>query len=206
MLKLFNSYAFNKMSQEIQMTTTTKKENLSAFLDDESGNFEQRRLLDGLQKDDELLETLSRYTLIGDSMRKNQSTVTPPSDFLAGIHARLEEEPNYDHVHIEQQKDETSRAWLKPAAGFAVAASIVTVVTLNLFPTLNSDPERQPITTASKATAKASVVSASSDAQPLFMAQSTMKARLQRYIKSHVESTPNSAVMPSVRSFTHAKN
>lgn len=193
------------------MTTTTKKENLSAFLDDESGNFEQRRLLDELQKDDELLETLSRYTLIGDAMRQNQKTelVMPPSDFLAGINERLEKEPNYDHVYIEQQKAETSRAWLKPAAGFAVAASIVTAVTLNLFPTLNSsNSERQPITIASKANSQAQidVVSASSDVQPLFMAQSTMKERLQRYIKSHVESTPNSAVMPSVRSFTHANN
>lgn len=191
------------------MTTTTKKENLSAFLDDESGNFEQRRLLDELQKDDELLETLSCYTLIGDAMRQNQNTelVMPPSDFLAGIHDRLEKEPNYDHVYIEQQKAETSRAWLKPAAGFAIAASVVTAITLNLFPTLNnSNPESQAITTASNANLPATVVSASSDAQPLFMAQSTMKARLQRYIKSHVESTPNSAVMPSVRSFTHAEN
>lgn len=190
------------MSQEIQMTTTTKKENLSAFLDDESGNFEQRRLLDELPKDDELLDTLSRYTLIGDAMRKNQSTVTPPSDFLAGIHARLEEEPNYDNVYIEQQKEDTSRAWLRPAAGFAVAASVVAVVALNFFPNPSANLERMPIATASTV----SVVSASAVPQPLFMAKSTMKARLQRYIKSHVESTPNSAVMPSVRSFTHAKN
>ena len=182
------------------MTTTTKKENLSAFLDNESGEFEQRRLLDELQKDDELLQAMSHYTLIGDTIRNEQSKVMASSSFLAGIHERLEDEPSYADVYIEQQKEDTSRAWLRPAAGFAVAASIAAVVALNLSPTIS--PEQPSITTY---TNKASVVSAL-DTQPLFMAKSTMKARLQRYIKSHVKHTPNSAIMPSVRSFTHAKN
>ncbi len=188
-----------KSSQEIQMTTTTKKENLSAFLDNESGEFEQRRLLDELQKDDELLQAMSHYTLIGDTIRNEQPKAMTPSDFLAGIHERLEDEPSYDDVYVEQQKENTSHSWLRPAAGFAVAASIAAVVALNFSPTIN--PEQPPITMHSKA----SVVS-TSGSQPLFMAKSTMKVRLQRYIKSHVKHTPNSAIMPSVRSFTHAKN
>lgn len=179
--------------------TTIKKENLSAFLDNEAGEFEQRRLLDELQKDDELLQAISHYTLIGDAIRNEQPKVMVSSDFLAGIHERLEDEPRYGDVYIGQQKEDTSRVWLRPAAGFAVAASIVAVIALNVSPTIST--EQSPLTTYSKA----SVVSASAT-QPLFMAKPTMKTRLQRYIKSHVKHTPSSAIMPSVRSFTHAKN
>ncbi|HHL19379.1 MAG TPA: hypothetical protein ENJ33_06555 [Thiothrix sp.] len=182
------------------MTTTTKKENLSAFLDNESGEFEQRRLLDELQKDDELLQAMSCYTLIGDTIRNEQPKEMVPRSFLAGIHERLEDEPSYDDVYIEQQKEDASHRWLRPVAGFAVAASIATVVALNFSPTISSD--QSPITMHSTT----NVVSVSSGTQPLFMAKSTMKARLRRYIKSHVKQTPSSAIMPSVRSFTHANN
>lgn len=193
------------------MTMTTKKENLSAFLDNESGEFEQRRLLDELREDDSLLQTMSNYTLIGDAIRNEEPRLSIPSDFLAGIHEHLEDEADYHDVHVgeqfKQQKEYASRAWLRPAAGFAVAASVVAVVALN-FSSLFS-PNHTPViensnTMVVSTTSRPTVLVAS--AKPLFMAKSTTKTRLQRYIKSHVKHTPSSAIMPSIRSFSHAKN
>ena len=52
---------------------TSKTEFLSALLDDEAGEFEQRRLLDELNKDAELGQTLSRYALMAEVMRAGNS-------------------------------------------------------------------------------------------------------------------------------------
>ena len=52
---------------------TSKTEFLSALLDDEAGEFEQRRLLNELNKDAELGQTLSRYALMGEVMRAGNS-------------------------------------------------------------------------------------------------------------------------------------
>ena len=48
---------------------TSKNEFLSSLLDDEAGDFEKRRLLDELTKDDELAQTFTRYALMGEVMR-----------------------------------------------------------------------------------------------------------------------------------------
>ena len=93
-----------KTSQEIYMTNTTKTEMLSAFLDDESSEFEQRRLLDELQKDDELLQKMANYSLIGEVVRNEHSRIAVKTDFLAGIHAKLEDEPNYHGIQVKEEK------------------------------------------------------------------------------------------------------
>jgi len=71
---------------------TSKQEYLSAWLDDEAGDFERRRLLDELHHDDELGQTLSRYALIGEAMRSINQPAIANSDFLANLHKRLDEE------------------------------------------------------------------------------------------------------------------
>ncbi|MEZ5535138.1 MAG: sigma-E factor negative regulatory protein [Thiolinea sp.] len=80
---------------------TNQNEYLSALLDDEAGNFEQRRLLDELCENTELGKTLSRYALVGEVMRSQQRTVVDSGGFLAGIQARLEDEPVYNEVVAE---------------------------------------------------------------------------------------------------------
>ncbi|MEZ5449504.1 MAG: sigma-E factor negative regulatory protein [Thiolinea sp.] len=89
---------------------TSKQEFLSAWLDGETGDFEQRRLLDELTQDDELAQTLGRYATIGEVMRARPKTVmTDSRNFLAGLHAQLDEEPVY---HETVTAEET----VKPAA------------------------------------------------------------------------------------------
>lgn len=79
---------------------TNQNEFLSAVLDDEAGEFERRRLLDGLCDDVELGQTLNRYSLVGEAMRSQQRTVVDSGSFLAGIQAQLEDEPVYDEVLV----------------------------------------------------------------------------------------------------------
>ncbi|MGB0845156.1 MAG: sigma-E factor negative regulatory protein [Thiolinea sp.] len=107
---------------------TSKNEFLSAFLDDEAGEFERRRLLDELNRDDELGQTLSRYALVGEVMRGKQASMAgDKQQFLSGIHAALEDEPEYSET-VVQFADESvaanDRQWRKSAMPFAMAASV----------------------------------------------------------------------------------
>ena len=99
---------------------TSKNEFLSALLDDEAGEFERRRLLNELNADDELRQTLSRYALAGEVMRSGQQTVVSDSNsFLAGIQAELEDEPVYGE---NDEQPVESAAPVVPLARPAVAA------------------------------------------------------------------------------------
>ena len=108
-------------------------EHLSALLDDEAGSFEQRRVLDELGSDEDLRQKLSSYALIGEVMRTAETTATANSDFLAGIHSKIEADDNYHQVKLEDKQsasanDDKYSSWLKPVGGFALAASVAAVV------------------------------------------------------------------------------
>jgi len=79
-------------------------EHLSALLDDEAGSFEQRRVLDELGSDEDLRQKLSSYALIGEVMRTAETTATANSDFLAGIHSKIEADDNYHQVKLEDKQ------------------------------------------------------------------------------------------------------
>ncbi len=113
-------------------TTTTQAEYLSAFLDDEAGTFEQRRMLDDVQKDNSLQQKVAHFSLIGEAMRNENSCVIVQANFLTGIHDQLEDEPAYTKIHAK--KVTNSSSWLRPVSGMALAASLaaVTVVAINL--------------------------------------------------------------------------
>lgn len=109
-------------------------EHLSALLDDETGSFEQRRVLDDLKSNDDLRQKLSSYALIGEVMRTSEATVTADSSFLAGIHAQIESEDEYHQVQLPKESNESfndkrqgSSSWLRPVGGFAIAASVAAI-------------------------------------------------------------------------------
>lgn len=111
-------------------------EHLSALLDDEAGEFEQKRVLDELKSNDSLCNKLSTYALIGETMRSgdmDKPVLNVDSSFLAGIHAKIEEEEQYHDVqvsHPEVKKNASSEYWLKPIGGFAMAASVAAIAVL----------------------------------------------------------------------------
>ena len=193
-----------KTSQEIYMTNTTKTEMLSAFLDDESSEFEQRRLLDELQKDDELLQKMANYSLIGEVVRNEHSRIAVKTDFLAGIHAKLEDEPNYHGIQVKEEKIKKTPTWLRPAAGFAIAASIAAVAVVNIQSTMEPGKSSAAVFAQSvvQPAQKLMKVSAS---QPLFKANAAMRSRVQSYVNRHLKYASNTtAIMPSIRAVSYA--
>jgi sigma-E factor negative regulatory protein RseA len=114
----------------VKEMTMGKNEHLSAVFDDEATDFESRRLLDELSKDDELKSTWSRYALMGESMRETPSQMQTGDEFLAALNARLADEPLYD---IAMNDDvATGRTWLRPAAGMAAAVTVAVVALFSL--------------------------------------------------------------------------
>lgn len=107
---------------------TNKKEHLSSVFDDEATEFEQRRFLDELDKDDELKQSWSNYALIGDVLREPSQTQSADPDFLINIQHRLEEEEQFSDVKamFKDEKAEQSN-WTRPLAGFAMAATVAAV-------------------------------------------------------------------------------
>lgn len=119
----------NSKSQSEQITLT---EHLSALVDDEVGSFEQRRVLDELSSNAVLRQKLSSYSLIGETMRSEnmQSVTIAGSDFLASIHDQINDEQVYHHVELESQKTQSTKSWLRPIGGFAMAASVAAIAVL----------------------------------------------------------------------------
>lgn len=111
---------------------------VSALLDDETGTFEQRRVLDELKAEDsvrdELHTKLSTYALIGETLRSGKPAAVVSSDFLSGIHDELESEPEYSsHTlenHLKSEKPNEKGSWLRPVGGFAMAASVAALAVI----------------------------------------------------------------------------
>jgi len=115
--------------------TDTIKEQLSAFLDGELPEAETTLLLKRLERDEELKDTLSRYSLIGAALRTD-------GDFAAAQHvaarvsAVLAAEPAFSRSGLRWAP---AAGWLKPLAGLGVAASVA-AATLVLMPQWDSEP------------------------------------------------------------------
>jgi len=150
-----------------------KNEHLSAVFDDEATDFESRRMLDELGKDEAVQSTWSRYDLIGECLRQPQTSsasLSSGSDFLASLHKRLEEEapailaandknvasniPAISGNHAldltiaNQPKQVASlqhRAWFKPAIGLAATATFAAVVLVSA-PDLTGEQQTTTVT------------------------------------------------------------
>jgi len=136
----------NSKSQSEQLTLT---EHLSALLDDEAGGFEQRRVLDELSSNASLRQKLSSYALIGETMRSENVHIAR-SDFLSSIHDQINDEEEYHHIEIGSQAVQSSRSWLRPVGGFAMAASVAAIALLG-FQNYQLQNNQQPLHTLASA-------------------------------------------------------
>jgi sigma-E factor negative regulatory protein RseA len=101
------------------MTEQTKVR-ISALVDDELSHTEISQEINKLLVDPADQSTWSRYHLIGDAMRRETGPVIDVQ-LAQAIHKRIEQEPV---VFAPGALKSTSPKWLKPAAGFAIAASV----------------------------------------------------------------------------------
>ena len=203
----------------------SKAEFLSAVLDDAAGDFERRRVLDELKHDDELLKTWGRYAVVGDIMRAKQPVTVINADFLAGIHAELEE----DEVEVPPAVTSTVATSVvkKPVLwrsllqyGVAAGLGAVVMVGWNTFnqPTVNTDrlasTNADPMVTYQSAvlTTPAAVsvageqyyVAASNKtARPINRLDPKTQALLKGYIKDHIRYASTTTVVPTVRAVSY---
>ncbi len=207
-------------------------EHLSALLDNETGSFEQRRVLDELASNSELRQKLSSYALIGEVMRTTETTLTADSSFLAGIHDRLEAEDEYHQVQVntdvvgsansannsgnkKQPANDDSwsfSSWLRPVGGLALAASVAAVAFLGFqSPQQKSFQQNSPQLNGSNmldaGMAKtAETVPASQIVATNEFKQADARTRmlLKRYVDSHMQYASNTSFVPSVRVIAYA--
>jgi sigma-E factor negative regulatory protein RseA len=166
-------------------------EKLSAFVDNQLSELEERRLLDELVRSDELRARWGRYHLISAALRRELGHVVP-LDTPAAIANALATEPRHRHGL------RLAFSATKIAGGLAIAATVATVAVLNL--PIAVTPEKQAATVAAAVPAPASSTSPrTSDATH----------PLNAYLLEHSEFAPTAGMgnmLPYVRSVNHDPN
>jgi len=102
-------------------------EQVSALFDDELDENEHEMLLRRLKQEADLRGALSRYQIIGDSIRHNLD-VAATTSMAQTVSSRIEQEENISTL-IASNK---SSRILKPVAGLAIAASVAAMAVIGL--------------------------------------------------------------------------
>lgn len=188
---------------------TSKTEFLSALLDDEAGEFEQRRLLDELKKDTELGDTLSRYAFIGETMRAGNSgqNMGNGASLLSRIQAELDDEPVYTMpvVPVEPRKTHSYRT-----LGIGMAAAVAAVAVggvLFLQQPHGSGKQEQAVAAAVSVPAVQTLASVEDvDVRIRQIGQIDPQTRdvLKQYVAQHVKYASTTAIAPSIRAISYA--
>jgi len=115
---------------ETSAMTEQIREQLSAFLDGELADSESGLFLKRLLRDDELQRTLSRYVVLGEAMR-SPVAAGASRDFPARVAAALDAERPVMSGGAGRLRA-GARAWVRTAAGIAVAAGVAAVAIVSL--------------------------------------------------------------------------
>lgn len=204
---------------------TSKEEFLSAFLDDEAGEFERRRLLDELGKDGELAQTFSRYALIGEAMRtgKGQRMSTGTS-LLSRIQDELADEPAYEQsvVQMPVQKQAPPAPVVRPWqwAGMGMAATVAAVAVGGMLFLKHPEPQVQtamsnpapavavaqtpPPSAPAAATQVADAAATDARIQQLGRINPQTRDILKQYVAQHVKYASTTVIAPSIRAISYA--
>jgi len=177
------------------------REQISALADDELAEAERPLLLARLQREPALRACLGRYELIGEVMRGAGEVAT------LGVAEAVQKALAADAPLSAAPGTGGQRAgWVKPAAGFAVAASValVAVLSVSKLGETGSEPKTPAIASSQPAAAPGAVVAQAGDAgsdQWERLAPSVDK-RLSGYLVNHNEYAASrgvQGVMPYVR-------
>lgn len=204
------------------MSHITKEEYLSAFLDGESGSFEQQRLSDQLGADDLMQEKLSNYALIGESVRNQSQSLTASSSFLAGIQDAISEDEcvvnsEFDAGPVKAtEKIEKKRFFPSQTIGYAVAASVAAIAAVSLqnylAPVPNEIMAEKSSLVTEMATKKVAVMSATVATRPKVTVESTSYAApnaevqglMNQYVAHHLQYASTSTMMPRLRAVSYS--
>jgi len=183
------------------MTMTDEiREQISALADDELSDVERPLLLGRLQRDHELRAFLGRCQLIGEAMRGTGEAAS------LGIADRVQKALAEDAPLSVPLNGTTGRvAWVKPAAGLAVAASVALVAVLSVNALRKDGPEPAPaLASAGPAASPEAVVARVSDSpgEQWDRLDPRIDKRLSGYLVNHNEYAASrgvQGVMPYVR-------
>ncbi len=186
-----------------------RKEYVSALVDNELDT-DTESVLDDVLKTASLKNTLARYHLISDSLKQN----IPESvdvNLAEKIAAKIDGEPTV----LAPQARSTNNVFLKPVAGFAIAASVAAMAILgiqqNQEGTMNQRQELlsfTPQANVNTITPQNVVNSTPSEAQ-LRLVKANTRARLNSYLVNYNEYRTNSGVqgmLPYARTVTFENN
>lgn len=198
----------------------TKYELLSALLDDEAGDFERRRLLNELKQDDELVATWGRYALTGEVLRKSHAPVQK-RDFLAGIHAAIDDEiatPNIASTPIvtEANLAKVTPMW-RTVMQYGAAASLGAVIMAAGLMLNNAETTPNPVAEVAVSaavtpvvvqavafnTAELPVAPSAKTARSISRLDPKTQALLRSYIKDHIRYASTTSVVPTVRAVSY---
>ncbi len=105
---------------------------LSALIDNEAETQVMVKISRRLSHDEETLQTLVRYQMIGECLR-GERPEPRAAEMVKAVSRRLEEEPTVLAPSIGKHR----RSWLRPVAGAAIAASVAAVGVMVLPRALN---------------------------------------------------------------------
>lgn len=114
--------------------TTQYDERLSAFVDGELEQAEAERLISEMLNNEELCSRWLRYQHVGSALR-HEPIAARSTNLLAGIHARLQDEPT---ILAPRQVKQPMSATFKQVAGMAIAATVAAVSVLMIQPVGNT--------------------------------------------------------------------
>lgn len=110
--------------------TTQYDERLSAFVDGELEQADAERLISEMLSNEELRLRWLRYQHAG-SVLRHEPIANVATNLLAGIHARLDDEPT---ILAPRQTKQPVSATFKQVAGMAIAATVAAVSVLMIQP------------------------------------------------------------------------
>lgn len=197
---------------------TSKTEFLSAFLDDEAGGFEQRRLLDELKKDEELGQTFNRYALMGEAIRTASSgqRAALGVSLLSRIQADLDDEPAYSSVSVQELVTVTSGKTVVRSmrsfrvVGMALAATVAAVAVGGLLfmqrPAQESVQQAQAVMSVpvNANTVVANAGAAEARIRQVGRVDPQTRDILKQYVAQHVKYASTTAFAPSIRAVSYA--
>lgn len=113
--------------------TENTDEQLSAFMDDELSASEQERLAGRLVSDESMRSTASRYGLIGEALRQQQSVSVERLDIADKVRAAVADEPTV----LAPRKKVNRPQFTQSFWGGAVAASVALISLFFVLPGLD---------------------------------------------------------------------
>jgi len=117
----------------------TVNEQLSACLDGELPEAELDLLLKRVARDQELGRTLGRFALTGEALR-GAGAVRASASFADRVSAAIAADASVTPSQRVSRISPSVMRWLRPAAGFAVAAGVATVAVLSVQTTPVPEP------------------------------------------------------------------